>query len=193
MSPTARPRSSRCLPARRCRSRSRSATFASKAGTDRRRNHRRATRADGSAVGARAARHRRHAVARQRPRTADRQHHRSGAACRRHGARAATARDRSRPGARRPHRASTDSAAGSRADIRRGPIDGKDVSGTLRLETGIGSVSLTDARLSPNGLLRLRDVQWRRASVARRAPGRCAHHGARAERHDQVGHSADAP
>ncbi len=34
------------------------------------------------------------------------------------------------------------------ADIRRGPIDGKDVSGTLRLEAGIGSVTLTDARLS---------------------------------------------
>ena len=42
------------------------------------------------------------------------------------------------------------------ADIRRGPIDGKDVSGTVRLETGIGSVTLTGARLSANGLLRLR-------------------------------------
>jgi DUF4097 and DUF4098 domain-containing protein YvlB len=42
------------------------------------------------------------------------------------------------------------------ADIRRGPIDGKGVSGTLRLESGIGSVTLTDARLSANGLLRLR-------------------------------------
>jgi DUF4097 and DUF4098 domain-containing protein YvlB len=42
------------------------------------------------------------------------------------------------------------------ADIRRGPIDGKDVSGTLRLESGIGSVTLTGARLSANGLLRLR-------------------------------------
>ena len=42
------------------------------------------------------------------------------------------------------------------ADIRRGPIDGKSVSGTIRLETGIGSVTLTDARLSANGLLRLR-------------------------------------
>ena len=42
------------------------------------------------------------------------------------------------------------------ADIRRGSIDGKDVSGTLRLETGIGSVTLTGARLSANGLLRLR-------------------------------------
>jgi DUF4097 and DUF4098 domain-containing protein YvlB len=42
------------------------------------------------------------------------------------------------------------------ADIRRGPIDGRDLSGTLRLEAGIGSVTLTDARLSPNGLLRLR-------------------------------------
>jgi DUF4097 and DUF4098 domain-containing protein YvlB len=41
-------------------------------------------------------------------------------------------------------------------DIRRGPIDGKNVSGTLRLEAGIGSVTVTDARLSENGLLRLR-------------------------------------
>lgn len=42
------------------------------------------------------------------------------------------------------------------ADVRRGPIDGADVSGSLRLETGIGSIALTGARLSPNGLLRLR-------------------------------------
>ena len=42
------------------------------------------------------------------------------------------------------------------ADIRRGPIDGKTVSGTLRLEAGIGSVTITDARLNENGLLRLR-------------------------------------
>jgi DUF4097 and DUF4098 domain-containing protein YvlB len=42
------------------------------------------------------------------------------------------------------------------ADIRRGPIDGKDLSGTLRLESGIGSVVLTGARLSADGLLRLR-------------------------------------
>ena len=42
------------------------------------------------------------------------------------------------------------------ADIRRGPIEGRDLSGTLRLETGIGSVVLTGTRLSPNGLLRLR-------------------------------------
>ena len=42
------------------------------------------------------------------------------------------------------------------ADIRRGPIEGKDLSGTLRLESGIGSVVITGARLSPNGLLRLR-------------------------------------
>jgi len=41
-------------------------------------------------------------------------------------------------------------------DIRRGPIDGKNVSGTLRLEAGIGSVTITDARLSEKGLLRLR-------------------------------------
>jgi len=42
------------------------------------------------------------------------------------------------------------------ADIRRGPIEGKEVSGTLRLEAGIGSVTLSGARLSRNGLLRLR-------------------------------------
>jgi DUF4097 and DUF4098 domain-containing protein YvlB len=42
------------------------------------------------------------------------------------------------------------------ADIRRGPIEGKDLSGTLRLESGIGSVVVTGARLSPGGLLRLR-------------------------------------
>ena len=41
-------------------------------------------------------------------------------------------------------------------DIRRGPIDGKDLSGTVRLEAGIGSVTVTAARLSENGLLRLR-------------------------------------
>jgi hypothetical protein len=57
------------------------------------------------------------------------------------------------------------------ADIRRGPIDGKGVSGTLRLESGIGSVTITDALLSANGLLRLRafngDV---RLSLAARPP-----------------------
>jgi hypothetical protein len=42
------------------------------------------------------------------------------------------------------------------ADVRRGPIEGTDVSGALRLEAGIGSVVLTNARLDPNGLLRLR-------------------------------------
>ena len=42
------------------------------------------------------------------------------------------------------------------ADIRRGPIEGRDLSGTLRLECGIGSVVLTGARLSATGLLRLR-------------------------------------
>jgi hypothetical protein len=42
------------------------------------------------------------------------------------------------------------------ADIRRGSIEGKDLSGTLRLESGIGSVIVTGARLSADGLLRLR-------------------------------------
>lgn len=42
------------------------------------------------------------------------------------------------------------------ADVRRGAIDGAEVSGSLRLETGIGSITLANARLSPNGVLRLR-------------------------------------
>jgi DUF4097 and DUF4098 domain-containing protein YvlB len=42
------------------------------------------------------------------------------------------------------------------AELRRGPIEGADLSGTLRLETGIGSISLIRARLTPDGLLRLR-------------------------------------
>lgn len=42
------------------------------------------------------------------------------------------------------------------ADIGRGPIEGRELSGMLRLETGIGSIALTGTRLSPNGLLRLR-------------------------------------
>jgi hypothetical protein len=41
-------------------------------------------------------------------------------------------------------------------NIRRGPIEAKDISGTVRLSTEIGPVTLTDARLSTNGLLRLR-------------------------------------
>ena len=40
--------------------------------------------------------------------------------------------------------------------IRRGPIDAKDISGTIRLETEIGPVTLTNATLSSGGLLRLR-------------------------------------
>lgn len=42
------------------------------------------------------------------------------------------------------------------ADIRRGPIEGKELSGTVRFETGIGSITVTGARLAVNGLLRLR-------------------------------------
>ncbi len=42
------------------------------------------------------------------------------------------------------------------ADVRRGPIEGNDLSGTLRLESGIGSVVLSGTRLSADGLLRLR-------------------------------------
>jgi hypothetical protein len=42
------------------------------------------------------------------------------------------------------------------ADVRRGPIDATDVSGTLRLETSIGAITLKNARLTAGGLLRLR-------------------------------------
>lgn len=40
--------------------------------------------------------------------------------------------------------------------IRRGPIDAKNISGTVRLSTEIGPITVTNARLSANGLLRLR-------------------------------------
>lgn len=42
------------------------------------------------------------------------------------------------------------------ADVRRGPIVATRVSGTLRLETGIGDVDVRQARLTPDGLIRLR-------------------------------------
>lgn len=42
------------------------------------------------------------------------------------------------------------------ADLRRGPIEATNVQGTVRLETGIGNVIVSRARLSPDGLLRLR-------------------------------------
>ena len=42
------------------------------------------------------------------------------------------------------------------ADIRRGPIEATNLEGTVRLETGIGDVTATRMRLSPQGLLRLR-------------------------------------
>ena len=42
------------------------------------------------------------------------------------------------------------------AEIARGPIDGKDISGTIRLQTEIGSITMSNTRLSPTGLLRLR-------------------------------------
>jgi len=49
------------------------------------------------------------------------------------------------------------------ADVRRGGIEARNVAGTVRLETGIGDVKMTGARLSAGGLLRLRtfngDVQ----------------------------------
>jgi hypothetical protein len=42
------------------------------------------------------------------------------------------------------------------ADVRRGPIEATDVEGTFRLETGIGDVVMSRARLRADGLLRLR-------------------------------------
>ena len=42
------------------------------------------------------------------------------------------------------------------ADVRRGPIDAAEVSGSLRLETGIGAIAVANARLSPGGVIRLR-------------------------------------
>ena len=42
------------------------------------------------------------------------------------------------------------------ADIRRGPIEGRNLAGTVRLEAEIGSITLTGTRLSVGGLLRLR-------------------------------------
>jgi hypothetical protein len=55
------------------------------------------------------------------------------------------------------------------ADVRRGDVEGTSVAGTLRLETGIGSVVLKRARLTPDGLLRLRafngDVRLHLAEV----------------------------
>jgi hypothetical protein len=42
------------------------------------------------------------------------------------------------------------------ADLRRGPIEATDISGTIRLETGIGPVTVSAARLTKDGLLRLR-------------------------------------
>lgn len=42
------------------------------------------------------------------------------------------------------------------ADVRRGPIAAGDVTGTLRLETGIGDLDVTGARLAAGGVMRLR-------------------------------------
>jgi DUF4097 and DUF4098 domain-containing protein YvlB len=57
------------------------------------------------------------------------------------------------------------------AAVRRGPIDGSNVSGSLRLETEIGNVVLSNARLSRDGLLRLRTFNGDvRLSLAERPP-----------------------
>jgi hypothetical protein len=57
------------------------------------------------------------------------------------------------------------------ADVRRGPIEATRLEGIVRLETGIGDVTATEMRLSPQGLLRLRafngDV---RLALAERPP-----------------------
>jgi hypothetical protein len=42
------------------------------------------------------------------------------------------------------------------ADVQRGPIDAEDISGTVRLETSIGDITARSARLTSDGLLRLR-------------------------------------
>jgi hypothetical protein len=42
------------------------------------------------------------------------------------------------------------------ADVRRGPIAATRVNGVVRLETGIGDVTVDQARLVPGGLIRLR-------------------------------------
>jgi hypothetical protein len=42
------------------------------------------------------------------------------------------------------------------AAVKRGPIEAANVTGMLRLETEIGHVTVTNARLAPDGLLRLR-------------------------------------
>jgi hypothetical protein len=41
-------------------------------------------------------------------------------------------------------------------ELKRGPIVGRDLSGVVRLETGIGDLTLDNARMSDDGLLRLR-------------------------------------
>ncbi len=43
-----------------------------------------------------------------------------------------------------------------RAAIKRGPLDATNVAGTVRLETSIGDLTVRDARVTPDGLLRLR-------------------------------------
>jgi hypothetical protein len=42
------------------------------------------------------------------------------------------------------------------ADVRRGPIDARNLQGVVRLETGIGDVAADQMRLSPGGMLRVR-------------------------------------
>ena len=46
--------------------------------------------------------------------------------------------------------------AGCDVDLRRGPIEATAVAGRIRLESGIGSVDVRDATLTPAGMLRLR-------------------------------------
>jgi hypothetical protein len=41
-------------------------------------------------------------------------------------------------------------------DLRRGPVDATGVAGRVRLESGIGSIEVKDAELTPGGMMRLR-------------------------------------
>jgi len=41
-------------------------------------------------------------------------------------------------------------------DLRRGPVEATNLAGRIRLESGIGSVDVTDSELTPGGMMRLR-------------------------------------
>lgn len=57
------------------------------------------------------------------------------------------------------------------AAVQRGPIEASDLQGTIRLETTIGDITASRARLSPTGLLRLRTFNGNvELSLAERPP-----------------------